>query len=157
VQYASRMSVQSYPLEVIEVLENRCVVHAYHLHHTEHNLYWAPVRAVRRDHGQTPQAYIVLSRCAAPSLSFCSRLTRSRAGGISEGEFEATLSEGLPASEVCTHSLRTPLLLTPAPRRCFRATELQPYHHAHRRWQRPQICLFHRGLRCQRWTATPQP
>jgi hypothetical protein len=103
----------------------------------------ALVRMVQRGNRQTPQAYLVLSWCVAPTLGFCRGLTRSRTDGASEGKFEATLSEELPSIQSahtfpCTH-----LLLTPATRRRLRATKLRPYHRPHRRWQRAQIRLFH--------------
>jgi hypothetical protein len=156
VQYASRVSVQSSPLEVIEDLENRCVVHAYHFHHTEHSLCWTPVRAVRRDHGQTPQAYLVLSRCAAPSLSFCRRLTRSRADGVSEGEFEATLSEGLPSirSMYAFPSHASPYTYPTQMPPCNRISTLPS--------RSPSLAKttnlsFSPSPRRRRWPATPQP
>jgi hypothetical protein len=111
----------------------------------------APVWAVQRGNGQTPQAHLVLSQFIASSLGFCCELNRSRQMASLRANLKRRSSRSSPASEVRTHRY-----LTPTPR-CLRATELQPDHHAHRCRQRAQIRLFPRSHRRRRRPATAQP
>ena len=149
--------MQSSPQEVIEDLENMCVVRAPLLspHHPQ-------ARMINRDSStcsigtERPCAYFQSASCSiAVSCCFCVRAgllwlstLEPPADGVSEGEFQATLKEELPSirsthpiSFCMPRRLSHIFLFLHRVHRGMRAAELQPDHHVHRRRKRAQICF----------------